>query len=41
MNIKKEANDLESQWLKFWKLTAPLIGLGHLLIDVVKLFTER
>jgi hypothetical protein len=41
MQIKKEPIDLESQWLKIWKLVAPIIGLGHLLIDAAKLFIER
>jgi hypothetical protein len=39
--IKKEPSDVESHWLKFWKLAAPLISLGHLIVDVVKLFIER
>jgi hypothetical protein len=38
---KKEPSDPESLWLKFWKLTPLILGFGHLLIDVVKLFIER
>jgi len=38
---KKEPTDPESLWLKFWKVTPSIVGLGHLVVDVVKLFIER
>ena len=41
MPNKKEPKDSGNPWLKFWKLTPSIIGLGHLLVDIVKLFIER
>lgn len=38
-SIKKEPEDSEDPWLRFWKLAPSIIGLGHLFIEVVKLFT--
>jgi hypothetical protein len=38
---KKEPTDPDGLWLKFWKVAPSIIGFGHLLVDVVKLFIER